>query len=213
MKDFNYAPAPRTHLTHPHGVRVFQMVDQMFANIARAASERDIRFHCVPDPSICGVPGRQRDTSLVYRRQFPVGLVQVPLLECSIDLTLGHPERKAVRDVAQLKQHPSMVLELDQFTQAHYGSVYGGCGIQFNDLAKLVRTMVRVAGLHCVGSVQVAPASIAGNDRDRDLAVVTLVLKDELSDGAVYDYQITLTWNGPDRFQKLLFSSLSGQQA
>lgn len=212
-KDFNYSPAPRTHLTHPHGVRVFQMIDQMFSGIARAAGERGIRFHCVPTIDQVESPGRQRDTSLVYRQQFTQGTIQVPLLQCVIDLTLGHGERKAVRDLSRLLQMPTLLTQLDQFTQTHYGSMYGGCGLQFNEIAKLFRAMLKTAGYHCVGQVHLWPMAVPGDDRDRDMTVVNLVLKDELDSEAAYDYQITLIWNGPDRFQKLLFAALNGEQA
>lgn len=205
-----YSPPlpPRTHLTHPHGVQVHQMIDQMFSGIARAAGERGMRFHCTPEVS--DTPGRQRDTSVVYRQQFVHGTIQVPLLQCLIDLTHQHPERKAAQHHSELHSTSALLTQLDQFTQTHRGSIYGGCGLLFDELAKLFRSLLQTAGRRCVGRLCMWPQTVPGDDRDRDMAMASLVLRDELEENAEYDYQITLIWNGPDRFQRLLFRALDG---
>lgn len=209
-KDFNYAAAPRTHMSHPHGVRVFQMIDQMFAGIARAAGDRGIRFHVVPNAAT-DAPGRQRNTGLIYRQHFTTGIVQVPLVQCVIDLTLEHPDRQAVAHVSQLLPMPLLLEHMDQFTRAHFGSLYGGCGLQFNEIAKLLRALLKTAGYHCLGKIELWPLAVPGTEQDRDMALIHLVLKDELDGETAYDYQITLIWNGPDRFQKMLFQALRGE--
>lgn len=200
-------PAPvKSHLGHPHGVRVFQMIDKVFTGIADAAKPRGIRFVCHPldanDP-----PTLVRNTGIVYRWLENNEMQQVPLLQCVIDLVRAQPARAAIRHPAHA-QELSLVLDtLDQFSTAHKGSLYEGPNLRYDEVDHVMRSILKTAGYHCLGQICMWPMNVPGDDRDRDMAVINLVLKDEFTDEFgyldVYDYQITLIWNGPGRFSRL----------
>jgi hypothetical protein len=211
-KDFAYHPAPRTYLTHPHGVRIVGLIEQMFGGIANAASSRGIRFHITPcGPEVLSL-GRHRNSAVIFRQHFDNDqFVQVPLLHLIVDLVHRNPERRVVRNRGCLAATHRLAGQLDQYSYAHRGGMYDGCGLLFNDLDQLIRQILRTASHYCVGQIELWPMAVAGTDQDRDMAVMNFVLRDELETDGDYDYQITLVWNGPMRFNKIYAAMLNGQ--
>lgn len=206
-KDLVSAKPARTHMTHPHGVRVFMLLEEMMAGIAKAAASRNMVFHVTPSREQT-VPGRYRDSWLVWRQHTPQGVVQIPLFECIVELTQDHPERKAVRSPLNLRSVSQAQGLLSEFTDAHLNHVYGGCGLVFNELEQIMRKVVAITECYCMVQVAKLPHEAEPDEQLRNMAVLTFVLKDELYNEAgiiqPYDYQITFIWNGPMRWRRLL---------
>lgn len=212
IKDFAYAPAPRDHTTHPHGFRVLCMIEQLFEGIAFAAASRGMRFAVQPQHPADDLRGRFRNSSVVFRDFRGEEFLQVPLFQCLVDLIAQNPEYRLVRDRANITSTLQLHAILDQFTRTHAGSHYAGCGLIFTQLDSLMRQILKTAHIYCVGQISLWPLAVAKDDRDRDMALITLVLRDELELDCTYDYQITLIWNGPMRFERLYEQALYGDR-
>lgn len=202
-----YALPPRDHLTHPHGRRVFAILEEMMAGIARAAASRGMVFDTTPTSQI-RVPGRFRDSWLVWRHQAAEGVVQVPLLECLVELTGHHPERKAVRNPLNLRRVQQIQQFLYEFTDRHEPAMYSGCGLQFHELNMIIRNVIAIVDRYCLVQLSKLPEQSLLDPALRDMALLTFVLRDEVLGETdlvqSYDYQITFVWNGPDRFGRLV---------
>lgn len=202
-KDFVFHKPPRDHMTHPHGARAHQLIEQVLISTAKAASSRGMQFYRSPQTSSTR-PGLFRNTGLVFRRELPEGTIQVPLLQSVVELVRDYPENKRLRPSNKMRSLTQIQEILDHFRKKHHGRMYEGCGLMFNDLNQVLMTLLTTLDRWCVGQVAVFPQEVLGPAAERDQANVVLVLKDEQEDANGYDYQITFSWFGPDRFDRRL---------